>query len=203
MLLCAFQHAVGKRLQEAGSMIQVLGNRVRGLGELTKRFIQQPSGATAVEFGLVAVPFFFLKMAIIETALVFWAGQSLESGVADAGRDIRVGIVQSQGMDADGFHALVCTEIGVLFDCEERLEVDVQRVPQFDMADLTRPPVDASGNFNGGFGFDPGEGGETVIVRAFYRWPLFFNFFGLDGSDIAGRQRLLVATTAFQNEPFD
>ncbi|WP_375571860.1 TadE/TadG family type IV pilus assembly protein [Ahrensia marina] len=84
MLLCAFQHAVGERLQEAGSMIQALGNRVRGLGELTKRFIQQPSGTTAVEFGLLAVPFFFLKFAIIETAIVFWAGQLLESGVTDA-----------------------------------------------------------------------------------------------------------------------
>jgi Flp pilus assembly protein TadG len=183
-------------------MIQALGNKVRGIGALTRRFIRQPSGATAVEFGIIAVPFFFLKMAIIETAMVFWAGQLLESGVSEAGRQIRTGQVQSQGIDEAGFRALMCNEIGVLFDCNERLAIDVQRVARFDAADLARPPVDGAGNFNGAFGFEPGVGGETVIVRAFYRWPLLFNFMGLDAADIAGRQRLLIATTAFRNEPF-
>jgi Flp pilus assembly protein TadG len=183
-------------------MIQALGNKVRGIGALTRRFIRQPSGATAVEFGLIAVPFFFLKMAIIETAMVFWAGQLLESGVSDAGRQIRTGQVQSQGVDEAGFRALLCNEIGVMFDCDQRLAIDVQRVQRFDEHELNPRPVDGAGNFNGAFGFDPGAGGETVIVRAFYRWPLLFNFMGLDASDIAGRQRLLVATTAFRNEPF-
>ncbi len=203
MLLCAFQHAVGERLQEAGSMIQALGNRVRGLGELTKRFIQQPSGTTAVEFGLLAVPFFFLKFAIIETAIVFWAGQLLESGVTDASRQIRTGQVQTQNIDQQGFQTILCNELGLLFDCDDRLAIDVQRVDRFDELELRPQPVDGEGNFNGTFGFDPGAGGETVVVRVFYRWPLFFNILGMDASDIAGRQRLLISTTAFRNEPFN
>lgn len=183
-------------------MIQAIGNRFRGIGPITRRFFRQPSGATAVEFGLIAVPFFFLKMAIIETALVFWAGQLLESGVAETGRMIRTGQVQSQGLGAGDFRALLCNELVVMFDCDGRLEIDVQRAASFDAADLARPAVDAAGNFSGGFGFDPGVGSETVIVRAFYRWPVLFNFFGLDAADIGGRQRLLMATTAFRNEPF-
>ncbi|MFK7793358.1 MAG: TadE/TadG family type IV pilus assembly protein [Devosiaceae bacterium] len=183
-------------------MIQALGNRMRGLGALTKRFIKQPSGATAIEFGLVALPFFFLKMAIIETAFIFWAGQTLESGVGQAGREIRTGQVQSQGLGEAEFRTLMCVEIGVLFDCDARLAIDVQRVATFDALDLTERPVDGAGNFNGAFGFDPGVGSETVIVRAYYRWPVLFNFLGLDAADIGGRQRLLVATTAFRNEPF-
>lgn len=183
-------------------MIQALGNRVRGLGALTKRFLQQPSGATAIEFGLIAVPFFFLKFAIIETALVFWAGQILESSVTDVSRQIRTGQIQSQGMDGQAFEVLLCNELGSMFDCSERLAIDVQRVDRFDELEVRPQPVDAVGNFNGAFGFNPGVGGETVIVRVFYRWPLFFNILGLDASDIAGRQRLLVATTAFRNEPF-
>lgn len=183
-------------------MIQAIGDRIRKLGPLACRFVRQPSGATAVEFGLIAVPFFFLKMAIIETAMVFWAGQMLETGVSDAGRQIRTGQVQSQGIDEAGFRGLMCTEIGVLFDCDARLAIDVRRVATFDAADLSQPPVDESGNFSGGFNFNPGVGSETVVVRAFYRWPLLFNFFGLDAADIPGRQRLLGATTAFRNEPF-
>ncbi len=183
-------------------MIQAIGNKLRGIGPLALRFVKQPSGATAIEFSLVAIPFFFLKMAIIETALIFWAGQMLESGVSQAGRQIRTGQVQSAGIDADGFRALMCAEIGVMFDCGERMAVDVQRVATFDAADLSRPPVDGDGNFTGGFGFDPGQRNETVIVRVFYRWPVLFNFFGLDAADIGGRQRLLASTTAFRNEPF-
>lgn len=183
-------------------MIQAIGNRLRGIGPITRRFFSQPSGATAVEFGLIAVPFFFLKMAIIETALIFWAGQLLETSVTESGRMIRTGQVQSQGMDADGFHTELCKELVVMFDCDERLKIDVQRVAIFDAAELGRPVVDEDGNFTGGFGFDPGAGGQNVIVRAFYRWPVLFNFLGLDAADIGGRQRLLIATTAFRNEPF-
>lgn len=184
-------------------MIQALGNRVRGLGALTRRFLRQPSGTTAVEFGLIAFPFFFLKMAIIETALVFWAGQILESGVADASRQIRTGQVQEARMDAAGFRELLCLEITALLDCEDRLAIDVQRVAFFDDLDVAEQPVDGEGNFTGPFAFDPGVGSERVIVRTYYRWPILFNFFGLDAGDIGGRQRLLVATTAFRNEPFD
>ena len=183
-------------------MIQALGDRIRGLGVLAKRFMRQPSGATAVEFGVIAVPFFFLKMAIIETAMIFWAGQMLEAGVSDAGRQIRTGQVQSQGIDQNGFRTLMCNEIGILFDCDSRLAIDVRRVATFDAADLSTPPVDENGNYSGSFNYQPGAGSQTVVVRAFYRWPVLFNFFGLDAADIPGRQRLLVATTAFRNEPF-
>lgn len=183
-------------------MIQALGNKLRGIGPMTRRFLRQPSGATAVEFGLIAVPFFFLKFAIIETALIFWAGQMLDTGVSEAGRQIRTGQVQAAGVDAEGFRAIMCEEIGVLFDCGERMAVDVQRVARFDAVDLSRPPVNDDGEFTGAFGFDPGQRNETVIVRVFYRWPVLFNFFGVDAADIGGRQRLLSSTTAFRNEPF-
>jgi len=184
-------------------MIQALGNRLRSIRTLSRRLMREPSGATAVEFGLIAVPFFFLMMATIETAMVFWAGQIMESGVSQTGRLIRTGQVQAQGVDQEGFRTILCGELGTMFDCDGRLQIDVQRVERFDDADLDRPPVDEDGNFTGGFNYDPGTGGQTVIVRAFYRWPMMFNILGLDAGDIGGRQRLLVATTAFRNEPFN
>ena len=183
-------------------MIQALGDWVRKLGPLAHRFWRQPSGTTAIEFGLVAAPFFFLIMATIEVAMLFLAGQILESGVSQAGRMIRTGQVQAQGLGETEFRALVCDEIDVLLECGSRLEIEVQRVAEFDDANLNRPAVDTNGNFTGAFGYDPGAGGQTIIVRAFYLWPVLFNIFGFDAGDVAGRQRLLVATTAFRNEPF-
>ena len=52
---------------------------------LARRFVRQQDGAAAVEFALVALPFLALTFAILETALVFFAGQTLEAAVAELG----------------------------------------------------------------------------------------------------------------------
>ncbi|MCB1507795.1 MAG: pilus assembly protein [Hyphomicrobiaceae bacterium] len=159
-------------------------------------------GATAVEFGLIAIPFFSLKLAIIETALMFWAGQLLEGGVSEAARQIRTGIVQTRGLGPGDFRTMVCNEISNLFDCGSRLGIEVRTYTSFDDADLNRPPVDGAGNLTGPFRYDPGGPEEIVVVRAFYLWPLYVNFMAIDAADVAGHQRLLSATMAFRNEPF-
>jgi Flp pilus assembly protein TadG len=46
---------------------------------LGRRIRRDESGATAIEFGLVALPFFALMFAILETALLFLASQTLET----------------------------------------------------------------------------------------------------------------------------
>ena len=46
---------------------------------LVRRFVRQEDGVAAVEFALVAAPFLALIFAILETALVFFAGQALET----------------------------------------------------------------------------------------------------------------------------
>ena len=68
-----------------------------------KRFRRDEDGATAVEFGLIALPFIALMMATIEIALVFFAGQALETAVDTASRLIRTGQAQQDGFNADDF----------------------------------------------------------------------------------------------------
>jgi Flp pilus assembly pilin Flp len=46
-----------------------------------RRFRRNRRGSSAVEFALVAPVFFALLFAIIETVIVFFAGQVLETGV--------------------------------------------------------------------------------------------------------------------------
>ena len=62
---------------------------------LVRRFVRQQDGSAAVEFGMVAVPFLGLTFAIFETALVFFAGQTLETAVADLARLIMTGQAQT------------------------------------------------------------------------------------------------------------
>ena len=48
-----------------------------------RRLVRQQDGAAAVEFALVAAPFLALLFAILETALVFFSGQTLETAAVE------------------------------------------------------------------------------------------------------------------------
>ncbi len=77
-----------------------LANGARRLKAIraVRRLLRQQDGAAAVEFGLVAAPFLALIFAIMETAIVFFSGQALETAVADSARLIMTGQAQTQGM---------------------------------------------------------------------------------------------------------
>lgn len=166
-----------------------------------RRFGRNRDGATAVEFALVAAPFFALVFAIIETALVFFAGQVLETGLSEASRMVRTGQAQQQGLDEAAFRQQVCSRVAGLFDCEGGIRLDVRVVENFGNIDLSKP-IDDDGNLVDDFGFNPGTGGDIVIVRAFYEWPTFVPLLGNDLGDLANGNRLLAAAATFRNEPF-
>ena len=63
-----------------------------------RRFIRQQDGATTVEFAMVAAPFLAMMFAIIETAIVFFAGQTLETAGADSARLIMTGQAQTKAL---------------------------------------------------------------------------------------------------------
>ena len=65
-----------------------------------RRFRRNRRGSAAVEFALVAPIFFALLFAIIETAIVFFAGQVLETGVQDSSR-----MIYTESGDSGGFQA--------------------------------------------------------------------------------------------------
>jgi Flp pilus assembly protein TadG len=166
-----------------------------------RQFRRDSDGATAVEFAIVAVPFFALVFAIIETALVFFAGQVLETGVSEGARIVRTGQVQQQGLDENAFRARVCSGMAGLFNCESGLKLDVRTYQSFDGIDLSKP-IDGDGNLVENFTYEPGAGGDIVVVRAFYEWPTFVPGFGNDLADLANGKRLLAGAAAFRNEPF-
>src|SRR5262245_19316747 len=94
-------------------------------------FARHQEGAAAVEFGLVAAPFLALVFAIMETALVFFSGQALETAVADSARLIMTGQAQTSGYNQATFKNAVCAKIYGLFDCQNGVYVDVQTFTNF------------------------------------------------------------------------
>lgn len=165
------------------------------------RIVADRDGATAVEFGILALPFLALVGAIFESALCFLAGQVLDTAVADAGRLIRTGQAQASGYNEAAFKTQICNRLYVLFNCAN-LAIDAKIYTNFTSAN-TSMPIDADKNFDtSGFTFQMGGSSQIVVVRAFYPYPLYFNKLGLDLANLANGTRLLSGVSTFRNEPF-
>ena len=169
---------------------------------VSRRFIRQQDGTSTVEFAMVAAPLLALMFATIETAVVFFAGQALETAGAASARLIMTGQAQTQGFDQAKFKQAVCAQIYGLFNCAASLYVDVKNYSSF-AAISTAKPLDANGNLQtASFGYSPGGPGDIVVVRLMYEWPVYVSLLGLNLADSAGSKRLLMSTNAFRNEPY-
>ena len=98
-----------------------LGETTAGSGDTPQvhRMAKNEDGAVAVEFGILAIPFFAIVFAIFETSLTFFAQQVLESALQDATRYILTGQSQAQTLDWNQakFRQAVCSRTFGLFSC--------------------------------------------------------------------------------------
>ncbi len=173
-----------------------------------RRFVRAEEAAAAVEFALVAAPFLALIFAIMETALVFFAGQSLEAAATEAGRMVMTGQAQTAGYSsaAEFKTNVICpganTVLGSnsLFDCNN-VQVDVKNYTDFASINSATPikngQLDTSQMCYG-----PGSAGTIEVVRLYYEWPIYLSLLNDSLSNLANGKRLLVATAVFRNEPF-
>jgi Flp pilus assembly protein TadG len=168
------------------------------------RFLRHQAGAAAVEFGLILLPFLALMFGIMETALVFFADQTLETAVTDSARLIMTGQAQGSNFQAADFKNAVCARVYAMFNCANGIYINVQTYTSFGSITYT-PPLDSHGNLvTSNFVYQPGGPGDIVVVQLFYQWPIYVSLMNLGQlSNMAGSNRLLVATAAFRNEPYN
>ncbi len=169
------------------------------------------SGFTAVEFAMVIGPFLALLFAIMEVAFVYFATFSLENATGQAARMVRTGEAHAAGFSATEFKAEVCEKLPGFMNCADNLFVDVRSFPTFAAAvGGGVDPIDDDGALQtGSEQFSMGAGGSVVLVSIYYNWSLFASMpdFGLGLGNIKSGDskgnRLIMASTAFKNEPFD
>lgn len=165
-----------------------------------RRLLGCQAGATAAEFGLLAVPFFALVFLILNTALAFFAQQTLQTATTQAARLIMTGQAQAQKLGAAQFQQAICANSASLLDCAG-IYVNVRTFSSFSTVSMLNPVQ--NGKFSSSnMGYSPGVSGDIVLVQAFYQWPLYATSLGFDFSNVSGGRDLLVATAAFRNEPF-
>ncbi len=168
------------------------------------RFRRAEDGATAVEFAIVAAPFFFMLFAMIELAIVFTISTTLDDGMRAAARQIRTGQLQTAGgASAASFRTNVCERMVWLEDhCMTHLSVDVRTYPQWSTANPPNP-VQSDGTFNdGGLTFVPGGPEDIVLARGFYRWKLFTPFLSQALGKLKNGEAVVTAAATFRNEPY-
>lgn len=176
------------------------------------RFGRDERGVTLIEFGILALPFFTIIAAILETSLIFFASQILDSAVQDAGRLIRTGQLQTGAQNnLAGFRAKVCDGLYGMMPCNA-IKLKISVVADFSSATVNYPIQ--TGNqcttTNGVKTCDwtivesyaPGGGGEIVLVQAYYKWPTIVRLPGFNLQDQVDGTRLLGAVRVFRNEPF-
>ena len=186
-------------------------SRRRGLFAAVSRLRRDRKGTTAVEFALIAGPFFFALFATMEVALVMWKGELLDKAMATASRKIWTGEFQA----ANGTSAnptakelqdlqkkvkdMICAEVSALVACAD-IAVDVRDVASF--ADATPPnPITAQKTYDtSSYGYKPIAPNKIGLVTASFEHKTLLP--SLASTKLANGNRVVIATAAFRAEPY-
>lgn len=177
---------------------------------LLARFRRAQEGATAVEFGFIALPFLMLLAAIMETALMFWTSQVLEEAVSQTSRRLLTGESQTRYVgtgpqNTTKFREDVCAVATTMVDCS-KLVIDVRTYSSFAGAKTGvdgSNPISAGGLNTTGFGFNQPQPSQIVVVRAVLEYSLYFTQWSSSLANIGSGRRGIVASATFRTEPFN
>ena len=192
-----------------------------------RRLGQDERGTTAVEFGMVATPFFMMLFGIISVGFYFFTTFTLENAVENAARLIRTGQVQtvpnnagvmtypasmtgctSSTALATCFKTQVCNYLpSPMFDCAGKVRVNVTSYSDFSSVPV--PSCTTSGgalitDATAAANFSAGTASQVVLVSACYEWDLAkaMPFLKLTKTQ-ASNNTLIQASTVFMTEPYN
>jgi len=157
------------------------------------------SGATAMEFGMIAPVFLFLVFTIFETSIYYYKQSHLKFVLSQAGRGLQTGEIQKSDTPQDDFDAGVCASADVMFDCS-KVYVDVRSFPTVADVVFPEPIFDEAGRPTN-FVFQPGGTSQITAMRAAATHD-FITPFLTDILQPDGKPVILVGFSIFKNEPF-
>jgi Flp pilus assembly protein TadG len=160
-----------------------------------RNFFRDRSGASAIEFALIAPILFFCLLSIIELGVIALVSSGLDNAVFSVARMIRTGRSDAPA-DATTFENMVCTRLGGnQTDCHSRLVISVEKFARFTDANsfATTPP---NGSFN------KGVAGDIIVVKANYTWPMVSPLLAQGYQHDGPFEITISSRAAFKNEPF-
>lgn len=179
-----------------------------------RRLLSNDSGAAALEFAMVGLPFLLFVLAIMGYGLYFLNATFLEYGVEAAARKIRTGEITTAGangvMTVDEFRTLACNSSKPVIDCS-KMSVLVQHGTDWSGI-VPVACVDAKGDMTRSTGSGTedlskyaGKASEVVLVTLCYKWELAqsFSFLGLGSGENGSGPAIIQAAVAFKSEPYN
>jgi Flp pilus assembly protein TadG len=161
-------------------------------------FFRHRRGAAAVEFALLAFPFFLIIASILEIGLVSLSGVMMQQGVREAARGALTGSGACRSREQ--LAGEICQGAAILPQCGSRLELKQVVFPSGWQNDIHQSAATA-GSPGQQSDFSAPNGGDVVVVQATYRWstisPIVSPFLGDGQGELEIRNSF-----AFQTEPY-
>lgn len=173
--------------------------------ELVRRWRHDRSGTTAIEFAIVGGPFIMMLFGIMGVGIYFFTTFSLENAVEQAGRLIRTGQAQQDGMTSAQFKQKVCDLAPTFVDCTSKLRVNVMNYPDSEAITPASLPqcLDAGGNLSSTTNYSTGGGSEVVLIWVCFEWTFASKIPFLRLGNMGNGSRLIQAATTFRTEPYN
>lgn len=206
--------------QDAGS--QSVSSASPASRRLGRGLWRSQDGAAAIEFAILAIPYFMIVFAIIETFVAYTAEQLVSSATETLSRQLRTGQItaglgRSTDKTKEQFRQLFCDEVSIMIKCSadeiktpKLLYLDVRSFSTFANIPTTIPrqsnnpyaDIDPTS-----FAYSPGGPKSINMMRAYYRWQIITDLIrpyitNIRPNGSMPTDFLIVGTSAWQSEDY-
>ena len=156
------------------------------------RLAKVRSGAAALEFALVCLPFVALLVGSLSVAFDLYVQFALDYALQQAVRQVQLGLVPATTTSADFAGNVFCPVFVVFAPCTAVI-VSVQPVADYFSAAAVTAVVPPTA-------FCVGQPGQLMYARAVYQAPLLGPFYAAIGTSPGTDGNTIVSASAFANE---
>lgn len=181
-----------------------------------RSFLRRDDGTTAIEFAMVAIPFFMFIFGLMGVSTYFFIMTSIEKGMDQASRLVRTGQAQASDMTVGDFRKTICRKANSKSETDtvdsgwvkcNNLQIFVQTYGSW--ADVV--PTSCLNNnqavVNTAKDSDKiadysGEANAIVLVTACYRWKMAGRLPYINLGQMSDGSMMMQSATAFRTEPY-
>ena len=187
-----------------------------------RRFRRDDRAATAVEFGIIALPFLGVLLAIFESTFTLFNAQILDTVAANTSRQLMTGQIQTNGQTCASqkstFQNMICpltdvrpsTALPANFDCSKVI-IDVRASSNNNNLDVSNTLYQNPSQAQ----FAPAAAGQNNIIRIIYPLPTILPVMmgsttsnmkiihGKNDAQVSGAwKHILMGIAVFRTEPY-
>ncbi|MFZ2100393.1 MAG: TadE/TadG family type IV pilus assembly protein [Oricola sp.] len=169
---------------------------------LLKRYRDNRKGSTAIEFGLLVLPFAALLFGIIEASLLYFQDDDLQAALNHATRKVRTGQLSSSGgTRMTDFKAAICKQMAIADRCADNILVRVSVISDMSAVALENA-IGGDGAFEVSETFNTGKAGDFILAQAFIPWAATVDIYSFSSVRLSDGRYVIAAADIFRNEPF-